>query len=63
MEHQFTAASEKAGSQRDVASLMSALQQALALEAKFQPKLQLPSASKANGGAVCLFLNPFVLYS
>lgn len=33
----------------DVSSLMQSLQQALALEAKFQPKLQLPSTA-SNGG-------------
>ena len=37
----------------DVSSLMQSLQQALALEAKFQPKLQLPST--ANNGGVSYY--------
>lgn len=34
---------------RDVQALMAALQQALALEGKFQPRLQLPTASVGSG--------------
>ena len=42
-----------------VSSLMQSLQQALSLEAKFQPKLQLPSGP-ATGGVSFLF--PFVYF-
>jgi hypothetical protein len=36
-------------SSQSVSSLMQSLQQALALEAKFQPKLQLPSGPATGG--------------
>ncbi len=39
----------------NVSSLMQSLQQALALEAKFQPKLQLPSAASNGGVSTFIF--------
>ncbi len=43
---------------RDVQALMAALQQALALEGKFQPRLQLPTASVGSGVVRPLLLSP-----
>jgi cyclin G2 len=36
----------------DVSTLVQSLQQALALEAKFQPKLQLPSTASNTGVSI-----------